>query len=207
MISLEQVEKLKERANVSYEDAKAALEATDGDLLDAVIYLERQGKTVKPEMGSYNTKTGGMKSDFGYLEPCGQNHGDGGYNSGKGKTYSNNCKNANGRLRYFLGKARDFIKKANNNHFEVNKDDQNIASLPVTVLIVSALLFFWVTLPVLIIGLFLGFSYRIVGPDFGKESINNVMDKAANAAESIKRSMTSETDISEEEKDSEAQDV
>ena len=43
-ITLEQAEKLREKADVTLEEAKAALEAADGDLLDALIWLERQGK-------------------------------------------------------------------------------------------------------------------------------------------------------------------
>ncbi|MDR2615905.1 MAG: ubiquitin, partial [Oscillospiraceae bacterium] len=48
MATLEQVEKLRERANVSFEEAKAALDEADGDLLDALILLEKQGKTAAP---------------------------------------------------------------------------------------------------------------------------------------------------------------
>ena len=44
-ITLEQVEKLRAHANVSYEDARAALEATGGDMLEAIIRLEKEGKT------------------------------------------------------------------------------------------------------------------------------------------------------------------
>ena len=44
-ISIEQVEKLKERTNVTYEEARDALNATDGDILEAVIMLEKEGKT------------------------------------------------------------------------------------------------------------------------------------------------------------------
>ena len=35
-ITLEQVDKLRERANVSFEEAKIALEQNNGDLLDAL---------------------------------------------------------------------------------------------------------------------------------------------------------------------------
>ena len=42
MTEFEKVEKLRERANVSYEEAKEALLASEGDLLDAMIYLEKQ---------------------------------------------------------------------------------------------------------------------------------------------------------------------
>ena len=40
MDNLEKVEKLREKTGVSYEEAKAALEATNYDVLDAIIYLE-----------------------------------------------------------------------------------------------------------------------------------------------------------------------
>ena len=42
-ITLEQVERLREKAAVSYGQAKAALEYSGGNLLDALIYLEERG--------------------------------------------------------------------------------------------------------------------------------------------------------------------
>ena len=56
-ITLEQVEHIKRTANVSYEDAREALVQADGDLLDAMIWLERQGKT-RGGVSSYSTKDG-----------------------------------------------------------------------------------------------------------------------------------------------------
>ncbi|NLO13382.1 MAG: ubiquitin, partial [Clostridiales bacterium] len=44
MDHFEMVEKLRQKANVSYEEAKAALEHSEWDLLDALVYLESQGK-------------------------------------------------------------------------------------------------------------------------------------------------------------------
>ena len=52
----EKVEKLVEKAGVSYEDAKAALDKAEGDLLDAMILLEKEGKAKAPEQSSYSTK-------------------------------------------------------------------------------------------------------------------------------------------------------
>ena len=42
-VTLEQVERLREKADVSYAKAKEALEYSGGNLLDALIYLEEQG--------------------------------------------------------------------------------------------------------------------------------------------------------------------
>ena len=56
MDDLEKVERLRERADVSYEEAKKALEECNGDLLDAMVYLEKQGKVKKPGKTSYTTQ-------------------------------------------------------------------------------------------------------------------------------------------------------
>ena len=40
----EMVETLRAKANVTYEEAKAALEASDWDMLDALVLLESEGK-------------------------------------------------------------------------------------------------------------------------------------------------------------------
>ena len=47
MNEFEKAEKLRERANVSFEEARDALKACGGDLLDAMVYLERLGH-IKP---------------------------------------------------------------------------------------------------------------------------------------------------------------
>ena len=43
-VTLEQVEKLREKAGLTYEEARRVLEQAGGDLLEALIQLERQGR-------------------------------------------------------------------------------------------------------------------------------------------------------------------
>lgn len=50
-ITLEQIDLLRKRANVGYKEAKEALERADGDIVEALAYLDEQGK-VKQKMGS-----------------------------------------------------------------------------------------------------------------------------------------------------------
>ncbi|MCB2291077.1 DUF4342 domain-containing protein [Clostridium sp. CS001] len=50
-INLDQVDELRKRANVSYEDAKNALEQCNGNLIEALVFLEKQNK-IKPEKDS-----------------------------------------------------------------------------------------------------------------------------------------------------------
>ena len=55
MASLKTVEKLRARAGVSYEDAREALDNSDDDMLDALIWLEKNGKVEQPRVSRYST--------------------------------------------------------------------------------------------------------------------------------------------------------
>ncbi len=55
MDNFEKVEKLVQKTGVSFEEAKDALERANGDLLDAMIVLEREGKAAAPKQSSYST--------------------------------------------------------------------------------------------------------------------------------------------------------
>ena len=56
MDELEKVERLRKKADVSYEEAKQALEECGWDLLDAIVYLEKQGRVKEPKSTSYTTQ-------------------------------------------------------------------------------------------------------------------------------------------------------
>lgn len=43
--TLKQIDELRRRASVSYSDAKEALEKCNGDMVDALVYLEKNNKT------------------------------------------------------------------------------------------------------------------------------------------------------------------
>ena len=178
MTTLEQVEKLCAMANISYEEAKAALDAANGDLLEAIIYLEKQGKVHAPAGGGFyssektiDTGTGSNKENYREKQD----------NCHKGKTFT------------LLKKIGEFclkmIRKGNTNSFEVLKKDETKATFPVTVLALLLIFAFWVTVPLIIIGLFFGLRYRFIGPDFSSNTINDAMNSAADAAENLKKSI------------------
>lgn len=60
MMKIEQIDQLRERAHVSYEEAKEALEKCNEDIVEALIYLEKNQK-IKAQTGC-TAKSG---SDFG----------------------------------------------------------------------------------------------------------------------------------------------
>ena len=60
-ITLEKVDMIRERMNVTYEKAKEALEASDGDVLDAIIYIEKEENN-KTEEETYDEFEEEMKN-------------------------------------------------------------------------------------------------------------------------------------------------
>jgi hypothetical protein len=61
-ITLEQIDFLRERANVSYREAKEALEETDGDMVEALVMLEKQNKVSEKKKSAEKKASG---SGFG----------------------------------------------------------------------------------------------------------------------------------------------
>ncbi len=55
-INLEQIDELRKRASVSYEDAKNALEQCGGNIIEALVILEKQNKIKPDEIPSSESK-------------------------------------------------------------------------------------------------------------------------------------------------------
>lgn len=172
MDELEKVERLRERADVSYEEAKKALDECDGNLLDAMVYLEKQGKVKKPEQTSYTTQ---------YEEPKDFE------NAGKKEKNSSGIKDMLNRFFSWCGRT---IQKGNQSYFKVDRNGENIIRVPVTVFVLLVVLFFWILFWILIAGLFLGCRYSFEGVGDIHVDVNKAMDRAADTADSIKNEFT-----------------
>lgn len=171
MVTLEQVEKLRERAGISYEEAKKALEETDGDLLEAVINLEKRNLIKAPETGGYyNSKTEKQESS----------------GSGQNNTYQERKANSGGThfsemLGNFFSWCGKIIHKGNTNSFEVIRDGTTVMLIPLTVLALLLIFAFWIVVPVTFIGLILGYRYRFSGPDLDKTQVNKSVETVSDA--------------------------
>lgn len=178
MITLEQVERLREKANVSFEEAKAALEATNGDLLDALIYLERKGRVSPPAGDGYYSSQNSAREE----EPKDTTEKEPKRN---GESFSDMVK----RFGRACGKV---IGKGNHNFLEAERAGNTVFSLPVTVVVVLLIFVFWVVIPLFILSLFFGFRYHFRGQELGKDAVNKVMDGVSNTADDIKKSVSGE---------------
>ena len=175
MVTLEQVEKLRERANVSFEEARDALEQAGGDLLDALILLERQGKTAPPPSGGYYS---GEQSSDNSEQPRDDEYGNNRQHTSFGDIMRS--------LGSFLLKA---LNVGNINYIDAYRNGNVVLSCPVTVFVILLIVGFWVTIPLLFIGLICGWRYKLRGPNLGHDSINDVIENAENVVEDFKNSV------------------
>ena len=99
---------------------------------------------------------------------------------------------------YYVVKANDLIRKGRYNLTtqqqkivlfaisKIRKNDEEKFSMPLLVLIV--LMFaFWITIPLLIIGMFCGYKYRFEGMETVSVNLNDLSDRASLEIEALKR--------------------
>lgn len=177
MITIEQVNKLREYADVSYEEAKRALENTDGNVLEALIELEQQGKTKSPEGGGKYVSN--LKLDE-------EEESTAGGAGKKAKSKPNSGSSFGESMRRLFAWLGRIVQKGNINYLVVERHNEHIIRLPLTIMVLLLVFAFWVIIPLLIVGLFFNFKYTFDGPDVGSDKVNRVMDDVAKAAEDIK---------------------
>ncbi len=160
MTNYEMVEKLSEKMGVTLEEAKTALEASDWDMLDAALLLEKEHGG---ESAPYTTRQ---------ARDAGETATD----------------NSDRRVLPRLGQAlKRLIAVGSRNRFEVRRRgaEEPVLEMPVIAVVLLLIFAFWVCVPLLVVGLFAGFHYSFSGAELGREEINHAMDKASEAADKV----------------------
>ncbi|WP_160664032.1 hypothetical protein [Colidextribacter sp. OB.20] len=176
-ITLEMVERLKEKANVSYKQAKEALEYSGGNLLDALIYLEEKESIPRDTGAYYSTRSETPPPPLPPEDPLPAPLP---VKAKKQKAPKPpRPPRSGGSVRRFFNALRRWLV---DNELEIWRRSQPITALPVLILVLLLCCAPWITLPILALGLFLGFRYRFSGPDLDRDEINNVMGSVADTA-------------------------
>ncbi len=173
----EMAELLSKKAGVSLEEARAALEEADWDMLDAMVLLERAHKTA----GGVNVET-----DGGYTDPGVKQVKN--VSSHQGPNFFSNG------FAELWGYIKRLFQISLDNDFVVMRHGKQLLAVPVLVLVVLLLASFGLMLVVLIAGLFCSCQYRFEGRQLGRDGINNAMGKMSDIADSIKESIQSDED-------------
>ena len=193
MTNLEHVEKLRARANISYEEAIQVLNETNDDVLEALVRLEARGKTQPPGGGAAFSSNGqpgaqpnqGTANNYYYYTGRPPKQPKEKYDDSDGTTMSEGF----GRIGRFFAKL---FNKGNKNFIEIRRHQETLLQVPLTVFVLLLLFLFWVTVPLMIVGLFFNCRYVFKGSDVEKTGVNKAMNKAAEAVDSIKNEINDE---------------
>ena len=164
------IEKLKERAGVTYEEAENALKACDGDLLDAMVFLEKIGKVSAPETEVVTTSRT-EHSSFADVEDKVRD-----YDRVTGE------KDMGQKLKRGFLKFIDIIK---NNDLKISREGKELVKIPLWIAVIVCLVLWKLIVVAVIISLFFGIRYSFEGRD-KLEGANMVADKATEAVNYVK---------------------
>ena len=168
MDQMEKIETLREKTGCTYTEAKAALEESGGDLLDALCWLEQRGKSMV--VGAYSSTAQEPPKE----EPkAQQTPEEGAFERG---------------FKALWEGIVALIRRGNRNHLVMrDKQGKQNISLPVTIFVVLLIAAFWVVLPLMVVALFFGCRFSFSGPELGREDLNGAMGKATDFADDIKK--------------------
>ncbi len=178
MEKLKLVDKLKNKANISYEEAKDVLEKSNWDMLEAMLYLEAHGKVKKPSISIFYTN----ESKESYNE-------NGEEVNLKKDTNENNFENKNGFEGVFEAICKA-IDTCNNIFIEIIRNSRVILKIPFTVLIVLLFFAFWIVIPLMIIGLFFNMEFLVSSKKIDVDKINKVFKETSKVVKDVKDKFT-----------------
>ena len=141
MDHFEMVEKLRQAANVSYEEAKDALEKSNWDLLDAMVSLEKNGK---------------IRKDAGYQEEFKTKTEE---ESNKEDREARTARQKEAVNGFFQGIGR-FIQAGNEIFLDIRYKGEPLVSLPLTVIVLLAILISPI-LPMILIIAFISLFFNV----------------------------------------------
>lgn len=176
MDNFEKVEKLKERASVSYEEAKDALARADWDLLDAMVLLEREGRTTGPEKSTHTTGAD-YSAHFEAVEDKVRQEDE----------------NASERFSKSLSRFfRTIGKKLAENTLLMRRKNERVFEIPLwAALIIILLCWEWIFV-VLIISLFFDCRYSFEGREKDENNnANEILNRATDMVENVKEEFRS----------------
>ena len=181
MEKLDKVELVREKCNVSYEEARNALEACDYDVLDAVVMLEQASEVTERRAASVPPAP---EATYELPEVAGAAP----ESEPAPEAADHRNTKATTAWRRFCAKCKGLWEAGLEMSFIAERHGEELFALPVS-LVVLGLLFCGASLWLLVIGLFFGCRYRIEGQGKVAETVNDAMGKVADAAETVKESI------------------
>ena len=211
MENFEMVEKLVEKAGVSYEEAKTALEESNGDILDAMIILEKKRKAAEEAETVKTAAAGNKEPEAGTAEETAEAVTRNAGSESRNDEFENRKADFERRKEEwkkerksgwdnFKAEVKRIAELSVRNTFQVRRKGETLIAVPTLALIILLICVFWFTLILLIVGLFFGCRYSFEFTGKAADTVNEFLGKAADTAETIKKDFSQDNS---QEKDNE----
>jgi len=185
-VSIELIDELRSRVNVSYEEAKRVLEENDGDLISSIIQLEKEKKLNEPnkeetENQQFKSRKNKTKTDANYEKRYKE-------------AYSKHEKVRENRHK----ECKSFFQKLFGLKFTVkNTEDKQIISMPFVLLILLCIPLFWLIAGLVIVGYFMGYRMDISGDKSTANDFEDLGRKAKDMANAVKNEFSEKNNKNE----------
>ena len=174
----EQVKRLCAASGADEIAALSALERRNGDLLEALLELERQGSARPPARGGlYTTRPQGSTGPASALPVANA----GGRRTGGWRRTQEDLSPPG-----LAAALRDLARRSVENYLEIRRRGRRVTSMPLLILLLLLVFFFWITALVLALGLVLGFRYRFGGPDLDRETMDRATARLSSKAAAVR---------------------
>ena len=169
MEKIKLIDKLREKANISYEEAKIVLENNNWNILDALLYLEESGKIEKPSVSIFYTNESRYSGEIQVIK----NNDEYKYKAQSGfqGIFEAICK---------------FIDTCNNIFLEIKKVDKVFLKIPLTVVAILSFFMFWIIIPLIIIGLFFDIEFYVYAKSIDTNKVNKILSEVSKYVKDIK---------------------
>lgn len=173
---LRRAELVCDKTGVTFEEARDALEANGYDALDAIVWLERRGRTSR-HTASFTTS--GSAADAREQAEMSQAQSD-----FEASTKPSGFSVAFAR---FMDWVKRVLRRSVEISFVVSRRGSRLFSVPLLIFVVLAVFAFWVVIPLIVIGLFCEFRYSFDGIDKVTVDVNEWSRKASDGVDHLKR--------------------
>lgn len=167
MDRLKAINKLRDKADISYEEANSVLENNNWDVLDSIVYLEKHKKIKAPSVSIFYTNE--------FKDNC--------TNQEEAVAIIKNTRKNNfkedGDFHGLFQTICQIIDTCNNIFLEINQKGRRLLKIPVTVIIVLILFAFWIIIPLVVVGLFFDVGFLVSSKRISRDKIDKI-NKAFN---------------------------
>lgn len=158
----EMVEQLAHKCSVTLEEAKAALETANWNVLTATHLLEQEEFRRKQELNTVLSDQDATSTDQAADGSTGQSVTDSQTEANEKSRKKTEGKNTMKRIGQTI---MDLIRRGNRNHFVIRRNGEQLVDLPMTILVLLLIGSFGTCAFLLVVGLFLGCQYTISSID------------------------------------------